>query len=122
MEFTIDEAYGVIGAVIAAIIAGLVRYRDKIFNNDKEDVQTSIKDKFDTQNKILDKGLENIIDSVERLEEKVDYMHVNSEEKMKNLRADVDKVDTKTEKISDKLGDIINKFFAHVESHSSQRR
>jgi predicted RNase H-like nuclease (RuvC/YqgF family) len=125
MDISLDEVYGIIGTVIAAVIAGLIRYRDKIFKigdkEDKDDANTMINDKFNTQNKILDKGLENIIDSMSRLEEKVDYMHQNAEEKIVILRSDISKVDAKTEKLQDKLGDLINKFFTHVESHKKTR-
>jgi predicted RNase H-like nuclease (RuvC/YqgF family) len=124
MDISLDEVYGIIGTVIAAVIAGLIRYRDKIFNRgkeDKDDTNTIINDKFNTQNKILDKGLENIIDSMSRLEEKVDYMHRNAEEKIVILRTDISKVDAKTEKLQDKLGDLVNKFFTHIESHKKTR-
>jgi len=125
MDISLDEVYGIIGTIIAAVIAGLIRYRDKIFNfrgkGDEDDANTIINDKFNTQNKILDKGLENIIDSMSRLEEKVDYMHQNSEEKIVILRSDISKVDAKTEKLQDKLGDLVNKFFTHVESHRKTR-
>jgi uncharacterized lipoprotein YehR (DUF1307 family) len=125
MDISLDEVYGIIGTIIAAVIAGLIRYRDKIFKfhgkEDEDDSNAIINDKFNTQNKILDKGLENIIDSMSRLEEKVDYMHQNAEEKITLLRTDIAKVDTKTEKLQDKLGDLVNKFFTHVESHRKTR-
>jgi len=125
MDISLDEVYGIVGTIIAAVIAGLIRYRDKIFNfhgkEDEDDTNTIINDKFNTQNKILDKGLENIIDSMSRLEEKVDYMHKNAEEKIVLLRTDISKVDDKAEKLQDKLGDLVNKFFTHVESHRKTR-
>ena len=125
MDISLDEVYGIVGTIIAAVIAGLIRYRDKIFNfrgkEDEDDTNAIINDKFNTQNKILDKGLENIIDSMSRLEEKVDYIHQNSEEKISLLRTDITKVDAKAEKLQDKLGDLVNKFFTHVESHRKTR-
>lgn len=118
VELTTDEIYGIIGAIIAGVIAAIVKYKGNFLKKEVDDstnlisevkhIREIVDEKFNTQTRILDEKFENLDTGMERIEEKMNYVNDNVESKITELNNSVKNVSGKLEKLQDKFFDHVN--------------
>lgn len=114
-----DELYGTIGAVIAGVIAIILKVKglpsfSKREESDTYSVVSEVKhireiidNKFTTQTQVLDEKLQTLDTNMERIEDKMSYVNENVEAKINELSKNVNNVSSKLERLQDR-------FFDHV--------
>lgn len=117
VTLTTDELYGAIGAVIAGVIAIVLKVKglpslSRKDQSDSSSVVTEVKhireiidNRFTTQTQILDEKLENLDTNMERIEDKMVYVNENVEAKINELSKNVNSVSSKLERLQDRFFD-----------------